>query len=248
MARPSAAAESAVPLSMTSPFLASTSKVALAVSLSAWILPFTIVSITSSSVEPVGAPTTVSFVRTIVTPRSRSDCSSVGPNRHSVMRVVMSVLEAVAVRPVSVAVVAPVVLVEPLVAPIVLLVDALLLGYVELELGDVLVSVDAARDESVELVLLGDVLLVVEDVSGDVLLELGVVELPYVELVPVVPVDALLLGLVDDVVFKLPLVLSCVVLVLLGLLLLPYVEPLELDGEVEEVELLDGEVAEVPVP
>jgi hypothetical protein len=164
------------------------------------------------------------------------------------MRVVMSVLEAVAVRPVSVAVVAPVVLVEPLVAPIVLLVDALLLGYVELELGDVLVSVDAARDESVELVLLGDVLLVVEDVSGDVLLELGVVELPYVELVPVVPVDALLLGLVDDVVFKLPLVLSCVVLVLLGLLLLPYVEPLELDGEVEEVELLDGEVAEVPVP
>jgi hypothetical protein len=164
------------------------------------------------------------------------------------MRVVMSVLEAVAVRPVSVAVVAPVVLVEPLVAPIVLLVDALLLGYVELELGDVLVSVDAARDESVELVVLGDVLLVVEDVSGDVLLELGVVELPYVELVPVVPVDALLLGLVDDVVFKLPLVLSCVVLVLLGLLLLPYVEPLELDGEVEEVELLDGEVAEVPVP
>jgi hypothetical protein len=163
------------------------------------------------------------------------------------MRVVMSVLEAVAVRPVSVAVVAPVVLVEPLVAPIVLLVDALLLGYVELELGDVLVSVDAARDESVELVLLGDVLLVVEDVSGVVLLELGVVELPYVELVPVVPVDALLLGLVDDVVFKLPLVLSCVVLVLLGLLL-PYVEPLELDGEVEEVELLDGEVAAVPVP
>jgi hypothetical protein len=67
--------------------------------------------------------------------------------------------------------------------------------------------------------------------------------------VPVVPAEELLLGLVDDVVFKLPLVLSCVVLVLPGLLLvLPYVEPVELEGDVEDVELLDGEVEEVPVP
>jgi hypothetical protein len=44
----------------------------LEVSLSAWSLPLTMVSITSSSEAPVGAPTTLSLVRTIATPRSRS--------------------------------------------------------------------------------------------------------------------------------------------------------------------------------
>jgi hypothetical protein len=203
---------------------------------------------TSSSVEPVGAPTTVSFVRTIVTPRSRSLCSSEGERRHSVIRVVISVLELAGAL-VSVEVVAPVVLVEALVAPIVLEVlcsDVLAveeLGVVlEVELGEVVLSVEAERDTSVVVdvsvdvelgkvlaVLLGlEVLVSVEVVElgvvelvelGDVgsveLVELGLVELdvPYVE--PVVPVELELeleVGPVDDVVFKLPLVFSFVVL------------------------------------
>lgn len=49
------------------------------------------VMITESSVLPVGAPTTLSFVRTIVVPLSRSAWISVGPRRHSLMRVVTSV-------------------------------------------------------------------------------------------------------------------------------------------------------------
>lgn len=72
IARPTISALSAEPLSMTSPLLASTSIEAFETWLSAWSLPFTIVSMTSSSEAPVGAPTTLSFVRTIVTPRSRS--------------------------------------------------------------------------------------------------------------------------------------------------------------------------------
>jgi hypothetical protein len=81
-----------------------------------------IVLMTSSSVAPVGAPTTESFVRTIVTPLSRSAWSSVGPRRHSVMRVETSapvVAEAMSVvlRVVSVEAVAPVLLVEPVAAP-----------------------------------------------------------------------------------------------------------------------------------
>jgi hypothetical protein len=182
---------------------------------------------TSSSVDPVGAPTTVSFVRTIVTPRSKSLCSSEGESRHSVIRVVISVLE-LAVALVSVEEVAPVVLVEPLVAPMVLeeLGDVL---DVEL-LGEVLLSVDAAREASVlellrsvevlklgleEVVELGDVDVVpyvelvpaVDDVVSVELVELELVELGLVELGLELDV-----GPVDDVVFRLPLVFSFVVL------------------------------------
>ena len=74
----------------------------------------------------MGAPTTVSLVRTIVTPRSRSAWSSVAPRRHSVIRLEMSELDARSafeelelLR--SVEVFAPVALVELLVAPMVLL-------------------------------------------------------------------------------------------------------------------------------
>lgn len=94
MARPIWLALSAVPLSVTSPFLASTSIIEVATWLSAWSLPFTIVVITASSLAPVGAPTTLSFVRTIVTERSRSLWISVGERRHSVMRVVTSAVLA----------------------------------------------------------------------------------------------------------------------------------------------------------
>ena len=99
------------------------------------------------------------------------------------MRVDTSLLE-VADALVSVEVVAPVVLVDPLVAPIVLELD---------ELGDVL-----------DVVLLGDVLMSVEVVLLGVLelLELGLVVVPYVELVPgddVVSVELVELGLVVDV-------------------------------------------------
>ena len=86
----------------------------------------------------------------------------------------------------SVEVVAPVVLVDPLVAPIVLELD---------ELGDVL-----------DVALLGDVLVSVEvELLGEVLaelLELGLAVVPYVELVPgddVVSVELVELGLVEDV-------------------------------------------------
>jgi len=92
---------------------------------------------------------------------------------------------------VSVDVVAPVVLVDPLVAPIVLELDKL--GDVlDVEaLGDVLLSVEAEREASVELVV--PLKLPVLEVSVEVellgeplleLLELGLVVLPYVELVP----------------------------------------------------------------
>jgi len=92
---------------------------------------------------------------------------------------------------VSVDVVAPVVLVDPLVAPIVLELDEL--GDVlDVEaLGDVLLSVEAEREASVELVV--PLKLPVLEVSVEVellgeplleLLELGLVVLPYVELVP----------------------------------------------------------------
>jgi hypothetical protein len=125
MARPTWPAESAEPFRVTSPLLAETSIIAFDVSESAWSLPFTIVSITLSSVLPVGAPTTLSLVRTIATPRSRSAWSSVSPSRHSVMRVLMSVPVVAAAMSVELLLVplievAPVWLVEPLVAPIVL--------------------------------------------------------------------------------------------------------------------------------
>jgi hypothetical protein len=71
-------------------------------------------------------------------------------------------------------VVAPVVLVDSLVAPIVLEGDV-----VEVELLGVVASVDAARDVSVE--LLGVLVELGVDVA---VLELGAEETPYVELVP----------------------------------------------------------------
>lgn len=72
MARPTRSALSAEPFNVTSPLLASTSIEALETSLSACSLPLTIVLMTSSSEAPVGAPATLSFDRTIVTPRSKS--------------------------------------------------------------------------------------------------------------------------------------------------------------------------------
>jgi len=92
IARPIWSAEAMLPLRVTSPLCASTSILEAEAEswLSAWSLPLTIVLMTESSVLPVGAPTTLSLVRTIVVPRSRSDWISVGPRRHSVMRVVMS--------------------------------------------------------------------------------------------------------------------------------------------------------------
>lgn len=123
MARPTMFAESAEPLRVTSPLFASTSIMALAVSLSAWSLPLIMVSIKSSSEAPVGAPTILSFVRTIVTPPFRSAWSSASLNRHSVMRVEISVAEVAATLSVLVvalvAAVAPVVLDELPVAPMV---------------------------------------------------------------------------------------------------------------------------------
>jgi hypothetical protein len=88
----------------------------------------TIVSMIESSVEPVGAPTMLSLVRTMVTPRSRSVWISAGERRHSVMRVVTSVFalaEAMSVElvPVVLLPLAPVavlvseVLPEPVVLP-----------------------------------------------------------------------------------------------------------------------------------
>jgi hypothetical protein len=134
----------------------------------------------------------------------------------------------VAVELVSVDVVAPVVLVDPLVAPMVLELE---LGEVELdvellgEVDDVVLSVEADRDVSVEVELPGVVeLLVVLELSGvdDDVLELGEVELPYVEPVPVELVPEVELGLVEE---------------------LPYVEPVPVelvpDGEVELLGLVD---------
>lgn len=59
-------------------------------------MPFTIVSRTESSVEPVGAPTTLSLVRTMVAERSRSAWSSADPRRHSVSRLAISEAPVVA--------------------------------------------------------------------------------------------------------------------------------------------------------
>ena len=147
-------------------------------------------------------------------------------------------MPAVAVALVSSEVLAPVLLVELLVAPIVLVeelcsdvgdglvsvlaVELVLLGYV-LVLGSV--ARDVVSDE-----LLGYALLVLEKSDdGVVLLVLGDVALvSYGELVALVVSVELEVGLVDAVVFKLPLVVSFVVL---GLdVELPYVDdPLE-DG------------------
>jgi len=92
IARPIWSAEAMLPLRVTSPLCASTSILEAEAEswLSAWSLPFTIVLMTESSVLPVGAPTTLSLVRTIVVPRSRSAWISVGARRHSVICVVMS--------------------------------------------------------------------------------------------------------------------------------------------------------------
>jgi hypothetical protein len=142
-------------------------------------------------------------VRTIVTPRSRSLWRSDADRRHSVTRLLTSALP-VAVELVSVDVVAPVVLVDPLVAPIVLELE---LGELELdvellgEVDEVVLSVDAERDASVEVELPGVVeLLVVLDASGvdDEVLELGDVELPYVEPAPVELAPEVELGLVEE--------------------------------------------------
>ena len=124
MARPTTLALSAEPSSEISPFLAFTSIIAFEVSASACSLPLTIVSMTESSELPVGAPMTVSFVRTIATPLSRSAWISESLKRHSVMRVVMSapvVAAAMSVELRDDSVVAPVLLWDVLVAPIVLL-------------------------------------------------------------------------------------------------------------------------------
>jgi hypothetical protein len=104
-------------------------------------------------------------------------------------------------------------------------------------LGDVLVVLLVLGYELLVL-LLGDVVVAVEDVSVDVdgvvLLELGVLVVPYVELVPLVLAWLLLVepvldvGFVEAVVFRLPLVFSFVVLVLVS------------------VELLDGAVLYIP--
>lgn len=106
---------------------------------------------------------------------------------------------------VCVDVVAPVMLVDSLVAPIVLEGEVLGdVGDVSVELLDIVRSVDAARDGSVE--LLG---VLVESGVDVAVLELGAEDTPYVELVPDGEVE---LGLVDAVVFRLPLVVSVVVL------------------------------------
>lgn len=148
------------------------------------------------------------------------------------MRAVMSPASADLL--VSVEVVAPVVLVDSLVAPIVLEDEMPGDGVdVAVELLGVVLSVDAARDVSVE--LLG---VLVESGVEVAVLDLGAEDVPYVELVPgdvvelglveleVVPyvepgwVELVELGsvfdvgLVDAVVFRLPLVFSFVVLVL----------------------------------
>jgi hypothetical protein len=103
IARPIWSADFALPFSVTSPLCASTSiEDAIEASwLSACSLPLIIVMRTESSVLPVGAPTTLSFVRTIVTPRSRSAWMSDGETRNCVICVEMSPLVAVAVSEVD---------------------------------------------------------------------------------------------------------------------------------------------------
>jgi hypothetical protein len=99
IARPIWSADFALPFSVTSPLCASTSiEDAIEASwLSAWSLPLIMVTRTESSVLPVGAPTTVSFVRTIVTPRSRSAWMSEAATRNCVICAEMSPLVAVVV-------------------------------------------------------------------------------------------------------------------------------------------------------
>jgi hypothetical protein len=62
--------------------------------LSAWSLPLIMVTSTESSVLPVGAPTTESCVRTIVTPLSRSAWMSEPERRSSVILLLISPLAA----------------------------------------------------------------------------------------------------------------------------------------------------------
>jgi hypothetical protein len=135
---------------------------------------------------------------------------------------------------VSVVAVAPVVLVDSLVAPIVLLLE-LRVGSVLVESGEVLavelvlpgvlvvlvlVSVAVVLDGYV--LLRGYVLLELSDVDGYVLLVPGVVLLPYVPVeLEVLLVPGLDVGSVDAVVFRLPLVFSFVVLGLVLELVLP---------------------------
>lgn len=90
MALPMMAALPAEPLRVTSPSLASTLIEEDESSLSAWNLPFTIATRIASSLAPVGAPTRLSLLRTIVTERSRSAWISLPERRHSVMRVLRS--------------------------------------------------------------------------------------------------------------------------------------------------------------
>lgn len=73
MARPTILALAAEPLRVTSPLFASTSINEVPTSWSACSLPLTMVSMTASSVLPVGAPTMLSFVRTTAVPASMSD-------------------------------------------------------------------------------------------------------------------------------------------------------------------------------
>ena len=103
MARPTWVADCAVPFSVISPLCACTSMFREDRSLSAWSLFFTIVMITESSIEPVGAPAPSSRVRTIVVELFRSLWISVGARRHWVILELTSV-EATA---------APEALVEP---------------------------------------------------------------------------------------------------------------------------------------
>ena len=130
--------------------------------------------------------------------------------------------------------VAPVVLVDSLVAPIVLLLE-LRVGSVLVESGEVLavelelpgvlvvlvlVSVEVVLDGYV--LLRGYVLLELSDGDGYVLLVPGVVLLPYVPVeLEVLLVPGLDVGSVDAVVFRLPLVFSFVVLGLVLELVLP---------------------------
>lgn len=74
IARPTWSADCTLPLRVTSPLCAPTSMSDAAAEscASAWMRPLTIVFTTASSELPVGAPTTLSFVRTIAVPLSMS--------------------------------------------------------------------------------------------------------------------------------------------------------------------------------
>lgn len=126
---------------------------------------------------------------------------------------------------------APVVLVDSLVAPTVLLLDP---GEVlaVVELGEVLLesygSVERLRVESVDapaVVAVPAGLLVVSVEDGYVLVLEPTDEVESVS-------ESVEDGLVEAVVFRLPLVVSCVVLGLVLALVLPYVESVALEAEV----------------